>query len=103
MAKKVVEKKKEDEVVTGYIIAPRITEKASMQSTVNAYTFIVTQNATKHLIVSEIKKTYKVTPKAVTISNLPGKKKFVRGKFGTTAPTKKAVVFLKKGDSISLA
>ncbi len=104
MAKKDTQKKTEVEAVASkFIIAPRITEKASMQSNANAYTFVVTQNATKHSIAAEIKKEYKVSPLAVNIIKLPGKVKLVRGKIGQTAPTKKAVVFLKKGDTIKLA
>jgi len=85
------------------IIAPRMTEKASQQSSANAYTFIVTKNATKHAVLAEIKKEYKVTPKAINITNMPRKNTFIRGKFGTQAGIKKAIVFLKKGDSIALA
>lgn len=85
------------------IIAPRITEKASMQSSSNAYTFVVTKNATKHTLLEEIKKTYKVTPKAINITNIPSTNVFVRGKFGTKSGFKKAIVFLKKGDVINLA
>jgi large subunit ribosomal protein L23 len=103
MAKKDTQKKTEVAVENKVIIAPRITEKASMQSSDNAYTFVVAQSATKHSIAAEIKKEYKVTPLAVNITKLPGKVKLVRGKFGKTAPTKKAIVFLKKGDTIKLA
>ena len=102
MAKKDTQKKieiKENKL----IISPRITEKASMQSNANAFTFVVAQSATKHSIAAEIKKEYKVTPLAVNITKLPGKVKLVRGKIGQTAPTKKAIVFLKKGDTIKLA
>lgn len=103
--KKVTTKKGEvkDVAKATLIIAPRLTEKASLQSNANAYTFVVQQHATKHGIMREIKATYKVTPLAVNMSNLKGKKVFVRGKFGTTAPLKKAVVFLKKGDTIALS
>jgi len=85
------------------ILAPRMTEKASQQSVANAYTFIVAKNATKHSVLAEIKKEYKVTPKAINITNMPTKNTFIRGKFGTQAGIKKAIVFLKKGDSIALA
>ena len=85
-----------------FIIAPRVTEKASMQSSNNVYTFVVTQNATKHDLLEEIKKEYKVTPRAINIINLPRRGVFVRGKFGFQARIKKAVVFLKKGDTINL-
>lgn len=106
MAKKDTQKKKEVSVEVDknkIILSPRVTEKASMQSNANAYTFVVAQNSTKHSIIAEIKKEYKVTPLAVNITKLPGKVKLVRGKFGQTAPTKKAIVFLKKGDTIKLS
>jgi large subunit ribosomal protein L23 len=103
MAKKDTQKKTEVQVESKVIIAPRITEKASMQSSANAYTFVVAQSATKHAILEEIKKAYKVTPTRINITNLPGKLKLIRGKIGQTQPTKKAVVFLKKGDTINLA
>jgi large subunit ribosomal protein L23 len=99
------EKKEETAVVTSAkcILAPRITEKASVQSSANAYTFVVTKNATKHSILSEFKKEYKVTPKAINITNMPRKNTFIRGKHGTQAGIKKAIIFLKKGDTISLS
>lgn len=85
------------------VLAPRVTEKASMQSSANAYTFVVAKHATKHTLLEEIKKEYKVTPKAINITNLPRRAVFVRGKFGYQSGLKKAVVFLKKGDVINLA
>ena len=94
----VVEKK-----VAKVILAPRVTEKASLQSTANAYTFVVTKDATKHTILAELKKEYKVTPLAINITNMPRKNTFIRGKWGTQAGIKKAIVFLKKGDTIALS
>ena len=92
------------EVVTAKLImAPRITEKASMQSSANAYTFVVAKNATKHTVLAEFKKEYKVTPKAINITNMPRKNTFIRGKHGTQAGIKKAIVFLKKGDTIAIS
>jgi len=85
------------------IIRTHLTEKASLQSNANAYTFIVEESATKLTLIDEIKAEHKVTPKKVTISNLPAKKVFVRGKHGVKAGLKKAVIFLKKGDTIKLA
>lgn len=102
MAKKTEQKNKEVKA-NKFIIAPRVTEKASMQSSANVYTFVVTQEATKLNLAKEIKDTYKVTPLSINITKLPGKKVFVRGKFGSTLPTKKAMVFLKKGDTIALS
>ena len=98
------EKKGEDAVVAPkFILAPRITEKASVQSSANAYTFVVTKDATKHAILAEFKKEYKVTPKAINITNMPRRNTFIRGKHGTQAGIKKAIIFLKKGDTITIA
>ncbi len=85
------------------ILAPRMTEKASAQSSANAYTFVVAKNATKGTIRDEIKKEYKVTPLAINITNMQRKNTFIRGKFGTQEGIKKAIVFLKKGDTIALS
>lgn len=85
------------------IIAPYITEKASMQSSANAYTFVVVKDANKLALLSEIKATYKVTPTKINITNIPRQYTFIRGKLGTTAGMKKAIVFLKKGDSITIS
>jgi large subunit ribosomal protein L23 len=101
--KKTTTKEVEQVITEKLIIAPRVTEKASLQSSANAYTFVVRNNATKLSLLAEIKKDYKVTPRAINITNLPDTKVFVRGRFGTKAGIKKAVVFLKKGDVINLA
>jgi large subunit ribosomal protein L23 len=104
MAKKLTTTEKEQAPVTSsVIIAPRITEKASLQSNVNAYTFVVAPNATKLSVAAEIKKTYKVTPTKVNITNIAPQTTFVRGKWGKDAGMKKAVVFLKKGDTIAIS
>lgn len=105
MAKKELkENNTEKEIATAksLILAPRITEKASLQSEANAYTFVVAKNATKLSLAKEIEKSYKVKPTAINIININGKIKFKRGAWGKTAGIKKAVVFLKKGDTINL-
>jgi large subunit ribosomal protein L23 len=92
-----------EKVIAKIVIAPHVTEKASFQSNVNAYTFLVAKNATKKTILDEIKKEYKVTPRAINITNTPRVKTFIRGKIGYKSGMKKAIVFLKKGDSITLS
>jgi large subunit ribosomal protein L23 len=86
-----------------FIRKPRITEKAGIAGEANIYTFEVDKNATKGKIKQAVKELYKVTPVKVNIINLPVKNVFVRGKFGTQAGIKKALVFLKKGDKIEIA
>lgn len=99
--KTTTEEKKE--TIAKLIIEPRVTEKASMQSNQNAFTFVVRGSATKLTLRDEIKRDYKVTPRAINITNIPRQWTFVRGKLGHSQGFKKAIVFLKKGDSISLA
>ena len=102
MAKKTTTKENEVKI-NKVILAPRMTEKASAQSSANAYTFVVAKNATKGTIRDEIKKEYKVTPLAINITNMQRKNTFIRGKFGTQEGIKKAIVFLKKGDTIAIS
>jgi len=82
---------------------PRITEKAGIASESNVYTFEVDKNATKGKVKHAIAEMYKVSPVKVNIVNLHARKVFVRGKSGTQAGVKKALVFLKKGDKIDIA
>jgi large subunit ribosomal protein L23 len=101
--KTTTEEKKGEVTVAKLILAHQITEKASLQSSANAYTFVVAKHATKLTLLAEIKKEYKVTPKAINITNMPRRTTFIRGKIGSQAGIKKAIVFLKKGDTIAIA
>lgn len=84
------------------IIKPYMTEKAALQSKANAYTFVVEMNASKIELVKEILRDYKVKPVKINITVLPAKNIISKGVKGTISPIKKAVVFLKVGDSIKL-
>ncbi len=82
---------------------PRITEKASMMSQYNIYTFDVATTATKNSIMGAIKDVYNITPVQVRVVTIPAKH-FVsrKGVHGKTSMGKKAYVYLKKGDTIEL-
>lgn len=101
--KTTIEDKKTENAEAKLILAPRVTEKASMQSNQNAFTFVVRGGATKLSLRDEIKKEYKVTPRAINITNIPRQWSFIRGKIGHKQGYKKAIVFLKKGDTIKFA
>lgn len=101
--KTTIEDKQKENASAKLIIAPRVTEKASLQSNQNAFTFVVRGDATKLTLRDEIKKEYKVTPRAINITNVPRQWTFIRGKLGHRQGYKKAIVFLKKGDTIKLA
>lgn len=82
---------------------PRITEKAAMISSANVYTFDVAKDANKIQVKKAIIAKYNVTPEKVNIVNAKARKVMRRGRKVHQKGTKKALVFLKKGDTIELA
>lgn len=86
------------------LIAPRITEKATDLSQYdNAYVFDVLPGATKQEIASAVKERYGVTPVKVRTIRVPHKRRFSRGKWATIGGGKKALVYLKDGDTIQIS
>ncbi len=82
---------------------PRITEKATLlNERANAYVFNVSVRATKSEIAKAVKALYKVTPIRVNVTQIKRKYITVKGKRGVTGGGKKAVVYLKKGETITL-
>ncbi|OGJ02744.1 50S ribosomal protein L23 [Candidatus Nomurabacteria bacterium RIFCSPLOWO2_12_FULL_46_14] len=79
---------------------PRITEKASNALAHNVYIFDIGQAAGKIEIKKEIMRIYKVEPVKINILPIPRKSVFLKGRKGTKAGGKKALVYLKKGDKI---
>jgi len=82
---------------------PHITEKATYLKEKNVYVFKISPRANKVMIKKAIKDAYGVRPKKIAIINIPSKKRFVRGKFGTKSGFKKAMVYLKEGDKIEIS
>jgi large subunit ribosomal protein L23 len=82
------------------ILRPRITEKSGIMSQGGVYTFEVAKNANKVSVSKAIVALYKVTPVKISIINTPVRKVFIKGRRGTVAGIKKAVVTVKKGDKI---
>ncbi len=107
MAKKAITTKKEGKEVKdnkdNFVLGPIMSEKASLLSNQNAYTFEIRDDSTKLTVRAEILTRYKVKPTKINIVSLQRTKVFVRGKIGHTKGMKKAIVFLKKGDTIKLA
>tara|TARA_B100001123_G_C15276211_1_gene1012267 strand:+ start:173 stop:466 length:294 start_codon:yes stop_codon:yes gene_type:complete len=85
------------------IISPAITEKATSLSEYNKVVFKVHKGANKNSIKKSIEKIFKVNVIKINTINLKGKTKFVRGKKSIKSGYKKAIVTLKKGQSIDLA
>ena len=85
------------------IISPNITEKATQLSEFNKVVFKVHKGASKTAIKKSIEKLFKVNVIKINTINLKGKTKLVRGKKSNKPGYKKAIVTLKKGQSIDLA
>ena len=85
------------------IVSPVITEKATTLSEFNKIVFRVHKSASKNSIKKSIEKIFKVNVIKINTINLKGKTKLVRGKKSSRPAYKKAIVTLKKGQSIDLA
>lgn len=84
------------------IVAPHITEKATLLSEHNAVVFKVAQAATKPQIKAAIEAIYNVKVAAVNTLTQKGKTKRWKGKPYTRSDVKKAVVTLAAGQSIDV-
>ena len=82
---------------------PIITEKATILSEHNKTVFKVHSGANKGSIKKNIEKIFKVTVTKVNIINQKRKKKIKQGKPSVKPGYKKAIITLKKGQSIDLA
>ena len=85
------------------VISPNITEKSTALSEFNKIVFKVHKGANKKSIKRSIEKIFKVNVVKINTINLKGKTKIVRGKKSSRSGYKKAIVTLKKGQSIDLA
>ena len=84
------------------IKSPVITEKATGLSEQNKTVFKVHKKATKDIIKKNIEKIFKVNVVKVNIINKKSKTKIKQGRLSTKTGYKKAIVTLKKGQSIDL-
>ena len=84
------------------IISPNVTEKSTALSDFNKVVFKVDKGATKKSIIKSIEKIFKVNVIKINTINIRGKTKLVRNKESSKSGYKKAIVTLKKGQSIDL-
>jgi large subunit ribosomal protein L23 len=84
------------------ILAPVITEKATIASEHSQVMFKVALNATKPQIKEAVEKLFDVKVKGVNTHVRIGKVKAVKGKIGTQSQVKRAVVTLMPGFSIDV-
>ena len=85
------------------IISPNVTEKATSLSEYNKIVFKVHKGANKNSIKKSIEKIFKVKIVKRNTIKLKGKTKMIKNKKYYKPSYKKAIVTLKKGQSIDLS
>jgi large subunit ribosomal protein L23 len=84
------------------ILSPLITEKSTNLSEQNKIVFKVPHKANKINLKKNIEKIFKVNVIKINIINKQSRKKITRGKKIKIMGYKKAIITLKKGQSIDL-
>ena len=84
------------------IVAPVVTEKATMASEHNKVVFKVASKATKPQIKEAVEKLFDVKVKSVNTLIRKGKVRFFKGRPGELQDTKRAVVTLEEGHRIDV-
>ena len=84
------------------ILSPLVTEKSTNLSEQNKIVFKVPSSANKKNLKTNIEKIFKVNVTKINIINKKNRTKFTRGRTIKVKGYKKAIVTLKKGQSIDL-
>lgn len=82
---------------------PIVTEKTTLLSEQNKYSFYVDKSAEKLTVKKAIEEIFKVKVKKINILNVKGKKKRFKGIIGQQVNRKKAIVTLEKDHTIDFA
>ena len=85
------------------ILFPVLTEKSTTLSEQNKVVFKVPNSSNKLILKKNIEKIFKVNVTKINIINKQSRKKITRGKKIKVKGYKKAIITLKKGQSIDLA
>jgi len=85
------------------IISPNLTEKSTSLSEFNKVVFKVNKKANKKLIKKNIEKIFKVNVIKINTVNIRGKEKIVKNRKAYKPGYKKAIITLKKGQTIDLS
>ena len=84
------------------ILSPVVTEKSTNLSELNKIVFKVPEGANKKNLKKNIEKIFKVNVTKINIINKRNRIKFTRGRKVKVSGFKKAIITLKKGQSIDL-
>jgi len=84
------------------ILSPVVTEKSTKLSEQNKVVFKVPNNSNKLILKKNIEKIFKVNVTKINIIKKQSKNKLTRGRIVKIKGYKKAIITLKKGQSIDL-
>ncbi len=84
------------------ILSPIVTEKSTNLSELNKIVFKIPSSANKKNLKNNIEKIFKVNVTKINIINKQARNKLTRGRKVKISGFKKAIVTLKKGQSIDL-
>ena len=84
------------------ILSPIVTEKSTNLSEQNKIVFKIPTKANKKTVKNNIEKIFKVNVTKINIINKQNRTKLTRGKKVKVSGYKKAIITLKKGQSIDL-
>ena len=84
------------------ILSPLVTEKSTNLSDQNKIVFRVPSNANKKNLKTNIEKIFKVNVTKINMINKKNRIKLTRGRKVKVSGFKKAIITLKKGQSIDL-
>ena len=84
------------------ILSPIVTEKSSILSEQNKIVFKVPNRANKKNLKANIEKIFKVNVTKINIINKRNRTKLTKGRKVKVSGFKKAIITLKKGQSIDL-
>ena len=84
------------------ILSPLVTEKSTNLSEQNKIVFKVPSSSSKITLKKNIEKIFKVNVTKINIINKQNRTKFTRGRKVKVSGYKKAIITLKKGQSIDL-
>ena len=84
------------------ILSPIVTEKSTNLSELNKIVFKIPSNANKKNLKKNIEKIFKVNVTKINIINKQNRIKLTRGKKVKVSGFKKAIITLKKGQSLDL-
>ena len=85
------------------ILAPVITEKATVLTEQNKVVFKVAMDSTKDEIAAAVEELFKVRVVKVNTLITKGKTKRFRGRLGQRSDVKKAIVTLQEGQTIDIS